>query len=87
MSAPEGQMIGKHYVAPGLGQYINQLGQGYMAGQQQGGVDEQMRDMNSRQARNLQDLRRRRMGAGAGSMPSTGMNTENYGFEMPGAGY
>ena len=87
MSAPEGQMIGKHYVAPGLGQYINQLGQGYMAGQQQGGVDEQIRDMNSRQARNLQDLRRRRMGANAGSMPSTGMNTENYGFEMPGAGY
>ena len=23
MSAPEGQMIGKHYVAPGIGQYIN----------------------------------------------------------------
>jgi hypothetical protein len=27
------------------------------------------------------------MGAGAGGMPPSGMNTEDYGFEMPGAGY
>ena len=87
MNAPEGQMIGKHYVAPGLGQYINQLGQGYMAGQSQKGVDDQARDMNARQARSLQDLRKRRMAAGAGGMQPSGMNTENYGFDMPGGGY
>jgi hypothetical protein len=84
MNAPEGQMIGKHYVAPGLGQYINQLGQGYMAGKEQGNVDKGLRDMNSKQARQLEELRRRRMGAGAMSMNP--MNTEDYGGPMPGAG-
>lgn len=87
MGPMEGQMVGKHYVAPGIGQAISQIGQGYLAGQQQGGVDKQMRDMNARQARSLEELRRRRMGAGASGMPSNGMNTESYGFDMPGAGY
>jgi outer membrane translocation and assembly module TamA len=88
MNSPEGQMIGKHYVAPGLGQYINQLGQGYMAGQQQGAVDKQMRGMNATQAGVLQDMRdRMRKKPGAGGMLSNGMNTDNYGFDMPGAGY
>jgi hypothetical protein len=87
MNTPEGQMIGKHYVAPGIGQYINQLGQGYMAGQTQKGVDEQARGMNARQAGSLQDMRDRlRKKPGAGGMSSYGMNTDNYGFE-PGAGY
>ena len=87
MSPMEGQMVGKHYVAPGIGQAIAQIGQGYLAGKEQGGVDKGMRDMNSRQAKSLEELRRRRMGAGAGGMPPSSMNTESYGFDMPGAGY
>ena len=55
----EGQMIGKHYVAPGIGQALAQLGQGYMAGQAQGGVDDQARGMNSRQATQLNEMRER----------------------------
>ena len=89
LSPMEGQMVGKHYVAPGIGQALAQLGQGYMAGKAQGGVDEQMRGMNDRQRMALEQLRKRRMAPGA--MPATGgmstMNTEDYGFDMPGAGY
>lgn len=70
MNTPEGQMIGKHYVAPGIGQYINQLGQGYMAGQQQGGVDEQARKMNATQAFALNEIRRRRKSGIGGNMPA-----------------
>ena len=59
MNTPQGQMVGNHYVAPGIGQYINQLGQGYMAGKTQGGVDKQMGDMNTTQAANLKAMRDR----------------------------
>jgi len=85
MTPMEGQMIGKHYVAPGLAGAISQLGQAYMAGQAQQGVDASMRDFNARQATKLNELRKRRMGGGM--MPSSSMNTEDYGFDMPGAGY
>jgi hypothetical protein len=85
LSPMEGQMVGKHYVAPGIGQAIAQLGQGYLAGQSQQGVDSSMRDFNSKQAMKLQELRKRRMNPSA--MPVSGMNTENYGFDMPGGGY
>lgn len=85
----EGQMVGKHYVAPGIGQAIAQLGQGYLASKAQGGVDSGMRGMNDRQRMALEELRKRRMPGGG--MPSNGMssamNTDNYGFDMPGAGY
>lgn len=88
MSAPEGQMIGKHYVAPSLAQYAAQLGQGFMAGKGQEGVDQQMRGMNDRQRMALEELRRRRM---LGAMPATDgmktMDTADYGSPMPGAGY
>jgi hypothetical protein len=85
MSPMQGQMVGKHYVAPGIGQAIAQLGQGYLASQGQQGVDSGMRDFNAKQAMKLQELRKRRMNPSA--MPTTGMNTENYGFDMPGDGY
>lgn len=89
LSPMEGQMVGKHYVAPGIGQAIAQLGQGYLASKAQGGVDTQMRGMNDRQRMALEQLRKRRMGGGM--MPGAGMgsamNTEDYGFDMPGAGY
>ena len=85
MSPMQGQMVGKHYVAPGIGQAIAQLGQGYLASQGQQGVDSSMRDFNAKQAMKLQELRKRRMNPSA--MPVSGMNTENYGFDMPGDGY
>lgn len=88
MTPMEGQMIGKHYVSPGIAGAIGQLGQAYFAGQGQKGVDQQMRGMNDRQRMALEELRRRRM---PGAMPAAGgmsaMNTDNYGFDMPGAGY
>jgi hypothetical protein len=56
----QGQMIGKHYVAPGLAQGIAQLGQAYMAKQQQNDVDASMKGFNTRQAQMLEELRRRR---------------------------
>jgi len=72
MQPMEGQMIGKHYVAPGIGQAIAQIGQGYLAGQQQGGVDRQMGDMNTRQAAKLEEIRRRRKAGMGGAMPAAG---------------
>ena len=60
MSPMQGEMIGKHYVGPGIAGAISQMGQAYMAGQQQKGLDTKMRDFNSRQALALEDLRLRR---------------------------
>lgn len=61
MTPQQGQMIGKHYVAPGLGGVISQLGQAYMAKQQQGNVDASVQGMNQRQREMLEEMRRRRM--------------------------
>ena len=58
-NAPEGQMVGKQYVAPSITQYMSQLGQGLMAGQAQKGVDQQSRGMNANQAGALQQMRDR----------------------------
>ena len=66
MTPMQGEMIGKHYVGPGLAGAISQLGQAYMAGQQQKGVDTQLRDFNSRQAAELEKLRRKRLGNAPG---------------------
>ena len=66
MTPMQGEMIGKHYVAPGIAGAISQLGQAYMAGQQQKGVDTQLRDFNSRQAVELERLRRKRLGNAVG---------------------
>ena len=61
----QGQMVGKHYVAPGIANAIAQMGTAYMAGQQQKGVDASMADMNRRQRQALEDLRRRRASGNA----------------------
>lgn len=75
----QGQMIGKHYVAPGLAQGIAQLGQAYMAKQQQGNVDQSMQGMNARQAQMLDELRRRRkQPMGTMSVPSTPVAADPY---------
>lgn len=79
MAPMEGQMIGKHYVAPGIAGAISQLGQAYMAGQGQKGVDQQMQKFNATQAGQLnamkESLRRKRLGlTGDGTM-----DTADYG--------
>lgn len=56
----EGQMIGKHYVGPGLAGAISQLGQAYFAKQGQTGVDQAATDMNARQRAMLEALRKKR---------------------------
>lgn len=69
MEPMQGQMIGKHYVAPGIGNAIAQMGTAYMAGQQQKGVDAGMAGFNERQRMALENLRKRRM-MGAQSNPA-----------------
>ena len=66
MTPQEGQMIGKHYVGPGIAGAISQLGQAYMASKGQEGLDTRMRDFNSRQAAELEKLRRKRLGNAPG---------------------
>ena len=66
MTPMQGEMIGKHYVGPGIAGAISQLGQAYMAGQGQKGVDAQLRDFNSRQAAEIEKLRRKRLGNAPG---------------------
>lgn len=63
MTPIEGQMVGRHYVAPHLGQYLAQLGTGYIAGQGQKAQDAAMEGMNKRQRDALEEIRNRmRMG-------------------------
>lgn len=59
MTPLEGQMVGRHYVAPHLGQYLAQLGTGYLAGQGQRAQDAAFEKMNKQQRKDLQDLRNR----------------------------
>jgi hypothetical protein len=73
MAPMEGQMVGKHYVSPGLAGAVSQLGQAYFAGQGQKGVDAQVKDMNASQAKALEEMRRRRMMGGVAAQP-----TEQY---------
>lgn len=61
MDPMRGQMAGRVYVAPGIGEAIAKMGTAYMSGQQQKGVDASMTDMNARRARSLQDMRDRMM--------------------------
>ena len=84
MQPLEGQMVGKHYVAPGIGQAISQIGQGYLAGKQQGGVDKGMRDMNAKQAFELNELRKRRKGGMGGAMQPAGPQDPYSQFRIPG---
>lgn len=86
MAPMQGEMVGKHYVSPGIAGAVGQLAQGYMAGQAQKGVDAQMRGMNDRQRMALEELRKRRRGGAGGAMPSAGMgdpygNLPTYGNE------
>lgn len=84
MTPMQGEMIGKHYVGPGIAGAISQLGQAYMAGQGQQGVDAKLRDFNSRQAMELEKLRRRRLGGAVGGS-SWGMDIgQDDGYQFGG---
>jgi hypothetical protein len=72
----EGQMIGKHYVSPGIAGVVSQLGQAHMAGEQQKGLDARSQQMNAEQRRRLEELRRRQ-GMGQGAM-GTGTSANPY---------
>jgi hypothetical protein len=61
MDPMKGQMAGRVYVAPGVGEAIAKMGTAYMAGQQQQGVDASMADMNARRAEELRKMRERMM--------------------------
>ncbi|NDF49376.1 MAG: hypothetical protein EB116_04705 [Betaproteobacteria bacterium] len=74
MEPMQGQMVGKHYVAPGLANAIAQMGTAYMAGQQQKGVDAGMAGFNDRQRQALEDLRKRRRAGMGGGMTTPATN-------------
>lgn len=70
MQAPEGQMIGKHYVAPSATQQIAKVMQGYGALMGQKDMDAKYKALNTKQADVLNELRKRRMGVlGMPGMP------------------
>lgn len=58
MTSPEGQMVGKHYVAPSFTQYAGQLMNAYGARKGQEKVDQQYGDFNARQEAMLRALRK-----------------------------
>lgn len=62
MQAPEGQMIGKHYVAPSATQQIAKVMQGYGALMGQKDMDAKAKALNTKQADILNELRKKRMG-------------------------
>ena len=76
MAPMQGEMVGKHYVAPGIGQAISQLGQAYIAKQGQGGVDAGMKTMNANQKLALENLRKKKPGM-SGATPISPM-TDPY---------
>tara|TARA_R110000868_G_scaffold59761_2_gene183349 strand:- start:3649 stop:4011 length:363 start_codon:yes stop_codon:yes gene_type:complete len=78
MQPMQGQMVGKHYVAPGIANAIAQMGTAYMAGQQQKGVDAGMQGMNERQRKALEEMRNRRRGEMPG-MSSPSLSSLPYG--------
>jgi hypothetical protein len=79
LSPMQGEMVGKHYVAPGIGQAIAQLGQGYMASKAQQGVDSGMRTMNTKQALGLDAMRERLRRKQLGLTGDGTMDTADYG--------
>lgn len=84
MQPLQGQMVGKHYVAPNIAQAAAQLGSAYMAKQGQAGVDQGMKNMNAMQRQRLEELRRRRaMGQAAApaAAPYNPYDQFSYGSE------
>lgn len=61
MTSPQGQMIGRHYVAPSWTEHLANLGQGYIAAKGQGTQDAAMKQMNEAQRALLEKMRNDRM--------------------------
>ena len=57
MESPQGQMVGKHYVAPSFTQYAGQLANAYGAKKGQEQVDTKYAGFNARQKSLLEALR------------------------------
>ena len=88
LTPDKGEMIGKHYVGPGIGGALAKIGTAYMAKQGQGAVDRAMSNpdfnpalpegpsnvagFNQRQRKMLEDLRRRSMLGQSSDMSMTG---------------
>lgn len=79
--APQGQMVGKHYVPPSLTQYAAQLGQGYMAGQAQDAQNQAVQGSTDRQRQMLEELRRRRNAPSGGTI-TYNWSDPNYGITV-----
>lgn len=60
MESPQGQMVGKHYVAPSFTQYAGQLANAYGARKGQEQLDNKYADFNTRQRAMLEALRKRK---------------------------
>jgi hypothetical protein len=88
LTPQQGQMVSGHYVAPGVGGLVSQLGQAYMAKQGQQGVDQSMQALNTKQRQMLEELRRRRMAQqSTGVAPSGTAPTEGYVPPVPTTAY
>lgn len=82
MTPMEGQMIGKHYVSPGIAGAVSQLGQAFLAGQGQQGVDAGVKGMNAKQAAALEELRKRRKPQQPGGTMTSNYSDPAYGITI-----
>jgi len=64
-TGPQGQMVGNHYVAPSITQYMAQLGNAYMAREAENLANKQARDLSNQRRLDLENLRRRMYGNAA----------------------
>lgn len=71
MSSPEGQMVGKTFVAPSITQYAAQALNGYMAGQQQKKQDAGMVDFNNKRLAELRKMQEEIQKRKRGLSPAT----------------
>jgi hypothetical protein len=65
-TSPQGEMVGKHYVAPSITQYAAQMANAYGAGQGQKQLDSQLQGFSGRQIDAFEEMRRRRQRGYAG---------------------
>lgn len=71
MESPQGQMVGKHYVAPSVTQYASQLFNAYGARKGQQQVDTGMKSFNAKQGQMIKDLQARIAAKRAAGIPLT----------------
>ncbi len=79
MDTPQGQMVGKTFVAPSWSQYAGQIANAYGARKGQQAVDTKSADMNARQKAMLEALRAKRNPAVPSVMPEEEDVVEGFG--------